>query len=98
MEIKATLNKPYTFTQRKDFIIQQNRINHYDIVETDLALEAWGYTEEEEIERVKQSKNEDIDAKIAELQQMALPDLLQGNTNNVSVYLAVIDSLKQTKE
>ena len=47
MEIKATLNKPYTEEQRINFIIEQNRKLNYEIRETDTALEAWGYTEEE---------------------------------------------------
>ena len=47
MEIKATLNKPYSEEQRIDFIIQQNRRYGYKIKETEIALEAWGYTEEE---------------------------------------------------
>jgi len=53
MEIKAELLKPYTDNQRVDFIIEQNHNLGYDIKETDTALEAWGYTneEEEEIEK-----------------------------------------------
>ena len=47
MEIKATLNKPYTNKQRMDFIVEQNHKNGYEIKETETALEAWGYTEEE---------------------------------------------------
>lgn len=48
MEIKSKLLKPYTDNQRVDFIIEQNHNLGYDIKETDVALEAWGYTEEEE--------------------------------------------------
>ena len=47
MEIKATLNKPYTNEQRINFILEQNHRTGYEIRETELALEAWGYTEEE---------------------------------------------------
>ena len=47
MEIKAKLNKPYTDKQRIDFIVEQNHTLGYEIKETELALEAWGYTEEE---------------------------------------------------
>ena len=47
MEIKAELNKPYTETQRMDFIVEQNHNNGYEIRETETALQAWGYTEEE---------------------------------------------------
>lgn len=58
MEIKAELNKPYTETQRMDFIVEQNHNLGYEIRETETALEAWGYTEEEkaqqEAERIAQ--------------------------------------------
>lgn len=47
MEIKATLNKPYTEEQRMDFIVENNHQKGYEIRESETALEAWGYTEEE---------------------------------------------------
>ena len=47
MEIKAILQKPYTKTQKMDFIIEYNHNNGYEIKEAETALEAWGYTEEE---------------------------------------------------
>jgi hypothetical protein len=56
MEIKAELNKPYTETQRMDFIVEQNHNNGYEIRETETALEAWGYTEEEKLILAKQAK------------------------------------------
>lgn len=51
MEIKATLNKPYTEEQRINFIVEQNHNKGYEIRETELALQAWGYTEEEKAEQ-----------------------------------------------
>lgn len=54
MEIKATLNKPYTEEERIDFIIEQNHNNGYEIRETEEALEAWGYTEEEKQEQERE--------------------------------------------
>lgn len=53
MKKEAELLKPYTEEQRADFIIEQNHNNGYDIIETEDALEAWGYTdkEKEEIEK-----------------------------------------------
>ena len=51
MEIKATLNKPYTEEQRMDFIVEQNHTNGYVIKETETALEAWGLTEEEKAQQ-----------------------------------------------
>lgn len=48
MEIKATLNKPYTNKQRMDFIVAENHNKGYEIKETETALEAWGHTKEEQ--------------------------------------------------
>jgi hypothetical protein len=53
MEIKATLQKPYTENQRADFIVANNHELGYEIKETETALEAWGYTEEEKEEQEK---------------------------------------------
>lgn len=47
MEIKATLNKPFTEEERMDFIVEYNHNLGYEIQETETALEAWGYTAEE---------------------------------------------------
>lgn len=54
MEIKAQLDKPYTENERLDFIVEQNHNNGYEIKETEKALEAWGYTEEEKQEQRKE--------------------------------------------
>lgn len=51
MEIKAELFRPYTDEQRIDFIVEQNHNNGYEIKETETALQAWGYTEEEKQEQ-----------------------------------------------
>jgi hypothetical protein len=48
MEVKATLNKPYTEPQRLDFIVVYNHQFGYEIRETETALEAWGLTQEEQ--------------------------------------------------
>ena len=47
MEIKSELKQPYTEKERMAFIVEQNHNNGYEIKETETALEAWGYTEEE---------------------------------------------------
>lgn len=51
MEIKATLNKPYTEEEKINFIVEENHNNGYEIRETEEALEAWGLTEEEQAEQ-----------------------------------------------
>lgn len=56
MEIKATLNKPYTDKQRMDFIVEQNHKLGYEIRETKTALEAWGTDNIEKLEKAKQAK------------------------------------------
>ena len=57
MEIKSTLNKPYTDYERTDFIVIENHQNGYEIRETETALEAWGYTEEEESQKERERLN-----------------------------------------
>lgn len=47
MEIKDSLQKPYTEKQKADFIVLNNHQNGYEIRETEEALEAWGLTEED---------------------------------------------------
>ena len=54
MEIKAQLNKPCTENQRIDFIVQYNHNLGYEIRETETALEAWGYTEEEKAQKERE--------------------------------------------
>lgn len=54
MEIKAKLNKPYTDKERVDFIVENNHLLGYEIRETEVALEAWGYTEEERQEQERE--------------------------------------------
>lgn len=51
MELKDSLNKPFTAKERADFIVENNHNKGYDIRETDTALEAWGLTEEEQAEK-----------------------------------------------
>ena len=57
MEIKATLNKPYSEEQRINFIVTNNHTLGYEIRETETALEAWGYTEEEKQQQERQRKD-----------------------------------------
>lgn len=47
MEIKATLQKPFEEQERIDFIIEYNHNQGYVIEETEEALQALGYTDEE---------------------------------------------------
>ena len=47
MEIKATLQKPYTEIERIEFIIKNNHNKGYEIKETESQLQALGFTLEE---------------------------------------------------
>ena len=55
MEIKKFLNKPYTDDEKLNFIVENNHKSGYQIKETNSALEAWGYTQEE-IEQQEQER------------------------------------------
>ena len=62
MEIKATLNKPYTDKERVDFIVQYNHQLGYEIKETDIALEAWGDDENDKLIKAKEFKIQENDS------------------------------------
>jgi len=98
MEIKETLNKPYTEQERIQFIIRNNHRLGYEIKETVSSLEAWGYTAEEIAEQEKQAKITEINAKIKELESESVYDVLNGNLENVQVYKDVIKGLEETRD
>lgn len=54
MIVKHKLEKPYTEQERVDFIVEYNHKLGYEIKETETALEAWGYTEEEKQQQERQ--------------------------------------------
>ena len=72
MEIKATLNKPYTDKQRIDFIVEQNHTNGYEIKETEQVLEAWGYTAEEIAEQENAAQKQELIAQLDTLDLKAI--------------------------
>ena len=75
MEIKATLNKPYTEQQRIDFIVSENHQKGYEIKETESALEAWGLTAEEIAEQEKQAHKKELMVQLDELDLKAIRSL-----------------------
>ena len=97
MEIKSELKQPYTDKQRMDFIVEQNHQLGFEIKETETALEAWGYSEEEKQEQEREQRNQEIDNKIKELSEMASTEMVKGNDLNVETYKAVIKSLEESK-
>lgn len=64
MELKAALNKPYTEERKIEFITEQNYKNNYEIRETETALEAWGYSAEEQQEQAEQKRKAEIMAQL----------------------------------
>ena len=57
MEIKAQLLQPFNEEEKIDFIVEQNHKNGYEIRETETALQAWGYSEEEIQEQERERIN-----------------------------------------
>lgn len=56
--------------------------------------EAW---EAEQAQKERECRNQEIDEKIKELQIMALPEVLNGNIENIKLYNNVIDGLNQAR-
>ena len=84
MIIKATLEKPYTQREKTDFIVEQNHQNGYEIRETEEALEAWGYTEEEIAEQAKQSKISQLRKELEEIDMQTIRPLRAIQSGNYS--------------
>lgn len=82
MEIKATLQKPYTETQRMDFVVEYNHKQGYVIEETETELQALGYTGEEiaiqECERIAKLylTGADVERGIYQAKGMDFDDIL----------------------
>lgn len=83
MEIKAELLKPYTFEEKRDFILFQNRQNGYTIEERETKLVALGYTEEEKEQQERERLDEleltsaDVERAIYEAKGMDFSDLIE---------------------
>lgn len=81
MEIKARLQKPYSETQRIEFIVEQNHNNGFEIREAEDSLQAWGYTQEEIEEQERQRKDmmtltpADVERALYKAKQMDFDDL-----------------------
>lgn len=81
MKIKAELNKPYTNEQRMNFIVTNNHQLGYEIRETETAIEAWGYTEEEKQEQERKRLDSltltpaDVERALYKEKQMDFEDL-----------------------
>lgn len=72
MEIKATLQKPYSEQERLSFIVCGNHQNGYEIKETSTALEAWGLTAEEIAQKEKEIQIEEKKSQLVELDEKSI--------------------------
>ena len=54
-------------------------------------------TDEEKEREEKERRNQEINEKIKELQIMALPEVLNGNIENIKLYNNVIDGLNKAR-
>lgn len=83
MEIKSTLQKPYTEDERMDFLVKQNHNYGYEIKESETALEAWGYTEEEIAQKERERINmlsltaADVERAIYKAKGMDFEDIIE---------------------
>ena len=67
----------------------------YIVVDGELVLNPdW---EEEKEQQEKQLRNSEIDSKIKELNEMAIPDILHGNKENIELYNEVIAGLEAAR-
>ena len=53
--------------------------------------------EAKEAQKERECRNQEIDNKIKELQTMALPEVLNGNIENIKLYNNVIDGLNKAR-
>ena len=92
MEIKATLQKPYTEEERMDFIVQYNHGMGYTIEETETELQALGYTEEEialqEKERIAKLKLTKREVFLGLYQAKGVtPDMIKGQITDAQALI-----------
>lgn len=88
MKIKATLQKPYTDSERMDFIVQYNHDMGYKLNETETEIQALEFTEEEldaqEKERIAKLflTGADVERGIYQAKGMDFDDILAFVTAN----------------
>ncbi|MGN0019102.1 MAG: hypothetical protein ACI37S_08690 [Candidatus Gastranaerophilaceae bacterium] len=103
MEIKAILNKPYTEKQRLDFIVENNHKNGYEIEETEKSLNAFGYTQEELVERERQIEKAEIKKQLEDLDKKRIravcePSMKEENQSWLEYYNQEIQTLRAKLE
>ena len=56
MELKSTLQKPYTDIERADFVVENNHRLGYEIRETETELQAWGMDDNDILIQLKEQR------------------------------------------
>lgn len=102
MEIKATLNKPYTDKQRADFIVENNHNKGYTIEETDEALLAiqpdpYVQTDEEQKQNRAVAYRDEVDPLMSEYNRKKTFNLFEEGEEEKLVK-AVQDKVAEIKE
>lgn len=95
MEIKAQLNKPYTDKQRVDFIVENNHKLGYEIRETEIALEAWGYTEEEKEQQEIKKRKQEILNLLDKLDLKSIRAIRANDTEYINKYEEEAEALRE---
>ena len=91
-ENEVSLNRYY----KEVYILPEDyEEGKYIVVDGELVLNP-NY-EEEQAQKERERRNQEIDEKIKELQIMALPEVLNGNIENIKIYNSVIDGLEKAK-
>lgn len=93
------------YNHNQGYTIEQETANEEEIVDEEgnaiivytYNLKALGYTPEELQQQAKAQRNREIDNKIQELQIMAIPEILNGNVENIKLYNDVIAGLEQAR-
>lgn len=99
--------KPINDTETEENETEENETEEINTSTILYALEAWEQLVDGEViigdkekyleELAKQQRNREIDSKIQELQIMALPEVLNGNIENIKLYNEVIDGLEKAR-
>ena len=102
MEIKATLQKPYTDKQRADFIVEYNHNNGYEIQETDealLAIQPDPYipTDEEQRQARANAYAQEVDPLMSEYNRKKLFNLFEEGEEE-ELMKAIQDKVAEIKE
>lgn len=99
MELKDTLQKPYTDIERADFIVENNHQKGYEIRETETELQAWGADDNDLLMQAKEQKIAENDKKrdIALLSGVTYQNILfdsdtEQKTNLTAKFLMMSDT------